>query len=49
MKKYIVETIKSSTWVWEVMANNEDEAKEKFVEGFVTSKVTDAHLTVKEA
>jgi hypothetical protein len=49
MKKYIVETSKSSKWIWEVLADSEDEAKYNYEQGFVVSKNTDIKITVSEA
>jgi len=49
MKKYIVETVITSTWVWEIEAETPDGAKYNYDQGFVTSKVKDSHITVKEA
>ena len=50
MKKYIVETSKSSVWKWEVMANSEDEAKRQFGDdGQTVSKEQHITITAKEA
>jgi hypothetical protein len=49
MKKYIVETAKSSVWKWEVFADSEDEAKQNFNQGIPVSKEQHITITVKEA
>lgn len=48
MKKFIVETSKSSVWKWEVFAEDEDEAKANFDQGIPISKDHNSHITVKE-
>jgi hypothetical protein len=48
MKKYTVITEKTSKWVWETMADSEDDAKATYEEGIVVSKQTNIQMTVTE-
>lgn len=48
MKKFIVETSKSSVWKWEVFAEDEDEAKQNFDRGIPVNKENHITITVKE-
>ena len=47
--KYVIETVRTSTYKWIVDAKDEDEARAKIDADTLVSKKRDEYITVKEA